>query len=70
MRIAFKAVIKKIEPLTLECGDLQATITLKLNDENITEEIMTTLTKLWQKVSPERVTVVIMDNKEADEISG
>jgi len=64
MKVAFEAVIKKIEPLTLECGDLQATITLKLNDENITEEIMTALTSLWQKVSPERVAVVIMEKAE------
>ena len=64
MKVAFEAVIKKIEPLTLECGDLQATITLKLNDENINEETMTSLMKLWKNVSPERVVVVIMDKGE------
>lgn len=63
MRIAFKALIKKYEPMTLASGDKQVSITLQLNDDSITEETLGGLSSLYMK-TPETVMVVMMDKED------
>lgn len=64
MRIAFKALIKKYEPMTLASGDKQVSVTLQLNDDAINKETLEGLSELYLK-TPETVMVVLMDKDEA-----
>lgn len=66
MKIAFKALLKKYEPLTLVSGDRQISIKLQLNDEEINQETLDGLSKLYMK-TPDLILVVLMSE---DEIEG
>ena len=62
-KIAFEALIKKYEPMTLASGDKQVSVTLQLNDDAINEATLNALNALYMK-TPELVMVVLMDKEE------
>lgn len=59
MKIAFKALIKKVDIRSLVSGDKEAWITLRLQDDNVKVDILNALNELHNP--QEEVTVVIMD---------
>lgn len=65
MKVAFEALIKKYEPMTLVSGDKQVSIILQLNDDAINKDVLDSLNSLYMN-TPERIFVVLMDKKEAD----
>jgi len=62
MKIAFKALIKNVNNKSLVSGDKETWVTLKLQDENVKDEILNALNVL-QNPQEERM-IVIMDGKE------
>lgn len=59
MKIAFKALIKQVNNKSLVSGDKESWVTLKLQDENVKDEILNTINSLQDPT--EQVMVVIMD---------
>jgi len=62
MKIAFKALIKMLTIKSLVSGDKEAELKLRLQDENVKDEILNTLNSLQR--ADEMVMVVIMDKSE------
>jgi len=62
MKVAFKALLKKFTPITLVSGDKQVSINLQLNDDEITEEALNSLSSFYMK-TPKLVMVVMMDEE-------
>lgn len=58
MKIAFNALIKKVDIRSLVSGDKEAWLTLRLQDENVKVEILNALNSLHNP--QEDVMVVIM----------
>jgi len=66
MKIAFKALIKNVNNKSLVSGDKETWVTLKLQDENVKDEILNALNVL-QNPQEERM-IVIMDELESKKL--
>lgn len=62
MKIAFKALIKQTSIKSLVSGDKEAEVKLRLQGDNVSDEILNTINSL-QDPTEERM-VVIMDEKD------
>ncbi len=62
MKIAFKALIKQVSIKSLVSGDKEAEVKLRLQDENVSDEILNTINSLQDPT--EKRMVVIMDEKD------
>lgn len=62
MKIAFKALIKQVNNKSLVSGDKESWITLKLQDENVKDDILNPINSLQDP--QKEVMVVMMDEKE------
>jgi len=61
VKIAFRALIKNVNNKSLVSGDKETWVTLRLQDENVKDEILNALNFL-QDPTAERM-IVIMDGK-------
>jgi len=62
MKIAFEALIKMVTTKSLVSGDKEAEIKLRLQDDNVKDEILNSINSLQR--ADKQVVVVIMDKKE------
>ncbi len=63
MKIAFEALIRSVNNKSLVSGDKESWVTLRLQDKNVSDEILNTINSLHR--GDKNVMVVIMDEKEA-----
>lgn len=61
MKVAFKALIKQMTIKSLVCGEKEAQLILRLQDDNVKNEILNALNSLQQ--ADQTVYVVIMKEK-------
>ncbi len=62
MKIAFKALIKQVAIKSLVSGDKEAEVKLRLQDENVKDEILNSINAL--QMPDKQVMVVIMEGEE------
>ncbi len=62
LKIAFEALIKSINNKSLVSGDKESWVTLRLQDKNVSDEILNTINSLHR--GDKNVMVVIMEKEE------
>ena len=62
MKIAFEALIKSVNNKSLVSGDKESWVTLRLQGDNVSDEILNSINSLQDPT--EEVTVVIMEKGE------
>ncbi len=62
MKIAFEALIKSVNNKSLVSGDKESWVTLRLQDKNVSDEILNTINSLHR--GDKNVMVVIMEKEE------